>query len=206
MEEAGRLKIKFLIVVGLWLLLIMPNIYASQPSANLRNIDFNVEIVKTPQKIGDILEVSWSFTLNEEIDKYIRDLFKKEDSLSRIKAFFKIYPGQEYLAGDTLWIGDIEYGVRHSFSFSYKIKSAGKITGSPVVQIEKKLNGGWTELTRNGGKGFMIIVGDTAAPIDPPKYIEVIGNDTITDMPLYDVPKELNSPDSSMKVKSIDPD
>lgn len=159
----------------------------------MRNIDFDVKIVQVPEKIGDILEISWSFTLNRETDSIFRGFCEREDSLSRIKAYFNIRPDQEYLSGDVEWIGDIEYGKKHSFSFKYKIKTSGKITGSPIVEIQKDVNGKWLRSTSNGRKGFMFIIKDTVVVISPQEFIEVIGEDTIKYITNIELPPELCS-------------
>ena len=139
----------FLILTAL---LLTTKAHATPPSANERNIDFNVDVVKKPEKIGDILEVTWSYTINEETDSIYRAFCMQIDSQSLAKAYFTIHPPQEFISGDSVSWADIEYGTTHSFSFAYRIITGDRITGAPTLEICENINGNWVRATRNKGR------------------------------------------------------
>jgi hypothetical protein len=192
------MQIRKCLTIAIWLVLI-PILGATPPSANLRNVDFDLEMIKTPKKIGDTLEISWSFTINEEPDSIYRAFCRRHDSLLRIHAYFKTFPEQEYLSGDSDWIGNIVYGRTISFSSVYKIISAGKITGGPIVEFQRELNGRWIRSNRNCGKGFMLVIKDTIETDTIPRvYIDVIGDDTIKTIPDAKLPDEFMTLDAKV--------
>ncbi len=151
---------------------------ASPPTLMKRNFDINFSIDNTHEKMGDIISIKWSFVLNHEEDSLSKVVFEQYDTTRIAKAYLHTAGSLEYISGDTLWWGIVDYDKNYSFTTSYRISGNDLIAIRPYVETHFELYKRSLK-TRNSIKGCVF---DFRLPAKPKRGITVTENgDTIID-------------------------
>ncbi len=172
---------KSAIILAAAIMVLPLSSYSSQPDSNERNIKFSVDIHDMPRKIGDLLRFSWSFTLKELEDTLLQRYFDEIDDPLIGKVYFTVYPHQEFISGDSVWWGELEYDKTYSFTATYKIISESRIIGTPVVDICREMSKDERENRRsqNTAKGFLFDIEGWNKREEPKLGFVAYGDDTV---------------------------
>ena len=108
---------------------------ATQLEPDKRNMDIKYDIISKPEKIGDLLSISWSFVLHQEENSVERRVDTIKDTAIIAKAYLSVSPELELISGNSVWWSEIEYDKVYSFTATYRVITAYRIIGSPVVEI-----------------------------------------------------------------------
>lgn len=156
------MNIKAIVLVFVGVLILSANVMASQPSGAVRNIDFNLQVLEAPEKVGDILRVSWSFILKESADPVLQRPHNTQESAMFAEAFLSGISGSEVIEGTITWRGEIEYGRTYEFVISSTVTTPGEIRIRPVVETYSEMNyeSYGTRLSRNIGEVVTVLVVD----------------------------------------------
>jgi hypothetical protein len=148
------MNIKTIVLVFAGILLLSANVSARQPSMASRNIDFDLQILDEPKQVGDILRVSWSFTLRESDDPVLRSYQQEHGSTMYARAYLGGIDMSDIVGGEAIWQGEVEYDKTYNLILSVEVKRPGKINLRPVVEIysDPSNQSYSTRLSQNFGK------------------------------------------------------
>ncbi|SYZ72801.1 exported hypothetical protein [Candidatus Zixiibacteriota bacterium] len=163
------------VIVLFVLTVIAASLKATSPSVPQRNVEIETQLIGTPTKVGDIFQVNWSFVVHKDTNEPPR-IQKILDSAA-VKAYLFCDPLQQYVSGDSVWWGKLQYDVRYNLSATYKIITPRPTILAGVVESHMALYDEGDLLSINEGKGQGI-----KFPIvkrQPKVYLEIRGKDTI---------------------------
>ncbi len=148
------MNIKTIVLVFAGVLLLSANVPAMQPSAASRNVDFDLQILDQPKQVGDIMRVSWSFTLRESDDPVLRNYQREHESTIYAKAYLGGIDMTDIVGGEAVWQREVEYDKTYNLILSVEVKRPGKINLRPVVEIysDPSNQSYSTRLSQNFGK------------------------------------------------------
>ena len=147
------MNVKAIVLIFIGVLLLSTNVLAEKPTGAVRNVDFELQVLEEPKQIGDILRVSWSFTLKESEDPVLRSYQDREESAMFAKAYLSGINASEVIEGEAVWRGEIEYNKTYRFTVASAVGTPNKIYIRPVVEIYSEPNNESysTRLSRNVG-------------------------------------------------------
>jgi hypothetical protein len=152
------------------------NLAASPPTLPKRNIDFAIKVAGEPKKVGDLFQVTWSFTLHKEEDSVLRAFFAIDDSAAA-KAFLYVYPRQQFVSGDSVWWGRPQYDVTYNFSATYRVVTLESMSIGPIVEYHRVMMSEGALISRNSASGIKIPFPVVKQVSDT--LIDVVGKDTV---------------------------
>ncbi len=164
---------RFIIIVTL----MLPGIINSTPpSIPMRNIDGELRVIRAPEKVGDTLEVAWDFFIKPETNRILKSSYESLPEQS-VKVIFNPYPRQEYIQGDTLWWGKLEYYRLYSFRAVFKITTPGRLYSGAIIETYSQSKYGRGRITSNSIKGRAFdILDENGNPIEPEiKILDTMG-------------------------------
>ncbi|PKK83098.1 MAG: hypothetical protein CVT49_10315 [candidate division Zixibacteria bacterium HGW-Zixibacteria-1] len=124
----------------LLLSLLMPTLAkTSPPSLPERNFDITFEVTDEPKMVGDIINVKWSFKLGYEKDSILKSFYEQQDTTRIVKAYLHIAGPLEYISGDTLWWGIVDYNKTYSFTASFRVVQNAIVGIRPIVETHFEL-------------------------------------------------------------------
>ncbi|MFH2036057.1 MAG: hypothetical protein ABIJ45_06605 [Candidatus Zixiibacteriota bacterium] len=149
---------ELILVLFLITSIVSQNIFGTQPSTNMLNIDYKTELLSEPTSVGDIFEVQWTFKLEKAVDSIYQRFLDERFPNMIAKAYLGGNPKLKFISGDSVWWGELEYNKSYTFNAVYQVIEGGHITCAPIVLISKEMYKDSREnrIGRNNGKGFIL--------------------------------------------------
>ncbi len=152
------MSIKAIVLIVAGVLLLSANVMAEKPTGTVRNVDFELRVLEEPKQIGDIMRVSWSFTLRESEDPVLQIYQNKQESAMFARAYLSGINTSEVIEGEAVWRGEIEYNKTYEFMVSSTVETPGKICIRPVVEIYSEPNNESYSTRRSRNVGEMTTI------------------------------------------------
>ncbi len=121
------------------MILLFVNAYSTQPELPTRNMEIEYKIIAKPEKLGDLLCVTWSFVLHKENDTIWQRFLDERYSEVIARVQFVVEPQQELIFGDSVWWAGIKYDTTYSRTVTYKIISESRLVCYPKIEMCKEM-------------------------------------------------------------------
>jgi hypothetical protein len=181
------MKKMFVAEVVIFLMATATALMATPPTMPKRNIDIKAELVSVPHEIGDLFQVNWSFTFHRDTINWPARVREDWDSAAA-KAYLYFTVKQQFVSGDSVWWGRPQYDMTYQLTATYRLIEARSLNIFPRVEFHSSIlqEGGF--MSRNLGRGIEIPFPVIKTESDT--LIEVVGNDTITTIRNFQLPRE----------------